>query len=269
MSVRLINIRIVFRLLNFFRMDVELMKDPKLNMQIVNSYDEMSEKAADLIIKQVNEKPESLVCLAAGDSPTGTLKYLVEASKRGKVDFSKCYFVGLDEFVGLSKEDEGSCYHYFQEHFFSPLNISSERIHFFNGKSDDLQGEIIETDNYISIHDGIDVLLLGVGINGHLALNEPGISWDLTAHAPELSETTKIVGQKYFSQKVTLEKGLTIGIKQILESKLAILIANGPKKKTAISTLVSGDLLEDFPVTSLNLHQNCQVIVDKEAYFTL
>jgi glucosamine-6-phosphate isomerase len=233
--------------------------------QVLKDYDEISRQAAAKIIEQVNNKPASLVCLAAGGTPTGTLQYLVEAAKNKEIDFSQCHFVGLDEFVGLSWEDEGSCYRYINQHFFTPLAISNDRVHFFKANDNDLQKECEKTDSFIQKHDGIDVLLLGVGVNGHLALNEPYVSRDLNSHVINLDETTKRVGQKYFSQGAKLEKGITIGLKQILEAKATIVIANGELKKEAISTLLKREADEKYPVTVLNLHENCYVFVDKEA----
>jgi glucosamine-6-phosphate isomerase len=237
----------------------------KVHFDVANDYEGMSKLAAETIIEQVKNKPESLLCFAAGSTPTGTLKYLVEAAKRNEVDFSQCFIVGLDEFVGLSWEDEGSCYYYVREEFFSPLSISKDRIHFFKADSEDLEKECEETDCFIQEHGGIDVLLLGVGVNGHLGLNEPYVSLDLDSHVIELDATTKKVGQKYFSQETKLEQGITIGLKQVLESKTVVVIANGSLKKAAMSALFKGTVDERFPVSCLNLHENCFVYVDKEA----
>lgn len=232
---------------------------------ISENYQEMSRKAAGKIIEAVKEKPDSLVCLAAGGTPTGTLHHLVEAGKSGEVDFSRCSFVGLDEFVGISRQNEGSCYRYVMDNFFIPLEIPTSRIHYFDAMSVDLWEECRKTDTYISERGGIDVLLLGVGVNGHLALNEPCVSIDLNSHVIELDETTKVVGQKYFSKEMVLEKGITIGLKQMLEAKTAIVIANGPAKKDAMAALLKGDYDTKYPVSSMNLHRNCFVYVDKEA----
>lgn len=232
---------------------------------VSENYQEMSEKAAHKIITAVNDKPDSLMCLAAGSTPTGTLDLLVKAQENGEVDFSRCSFVGLDEFVGLTWQDEGSCYRYINEKFFLPLNIPDERIHFFNGAAKDLIAECEAADIFIEDHGGIDVLLLGVGVNGHLALNEPYINKDLNSHVTDLDQVTKVVGQKYFSKETTLEKGITIGLKQMLEAKLSIVIASGLAKKEAISALLRGEYDEKFPVSIMNLHNNSFVYVDKEA----
>ncbi|KIY23794.1 glucosamine-6-phosphate deaminase [Mesobacillus subterraneus] len=232
---------------------------------ISETYREMSIKAAGKLIEAVNENPDSLICLAAGSTPTGTLEYLIAAQQNGEVDFSRCSFVGLDEFVGLSKEDEGSCYRYLNEHFFIPLKIPASSIQFFDSMSNDLSEECRKTDAFISKHGGIDALLLGVGVNGHLALNEPYVSINLNSHVIELDNTTKVVGQKYFSKETVLEKGITIGLKQMLEAKMAIVIANGSAKKDAIAQLLKGSYDAKYPISSMNLHKNCFVYVDKEA----
>jgi len=241
------------------------MEPSNLLFYLTENYDEMSRRAAETISEQVKNKPESLLCFAAGHTPTGTLVHLVEASKRGEVDFSQCDFVGLDEFVGLGWEEEGSCYGYLDQHFFRPLGISNDKIHFFQADGPDLEKECRETDQYIREHGGIDVLLLGVGVNGHLGLNEPYVSMNLDSHVAALDETTKSVGQKYFSGQRKLEQGITIGLKQVLESKTVVLIANGAVKRDAISALLKGGYDEKYPVSCLNLHPHCYVYVDKEA----
>ncbi len=190
---------------------------------------------------------------------------MCEYAKANEVDFSQCHFVGLDEFVGLSWADEGSCFHYVNKHFFQPLYIPSDRIHFFKANSGDLRNECDKTDSFINEHGGIDVLLLGVGVNGHLALNEPYVSIDLNYHVIKLDETTKRVGRNYFSQDVKLEKGITIGLKQMLEAKIAIVIANGKMKREAISALLKGKADEKYPISSLDMHENCFVFIDQEA----
>jgi 6-phosphogluconolactonase/glucosamine-6-phosphate isomerase/deaminase len=109
------------------------------------------------------------------------------------------------------------------------------------------------------------MILLGAGMNGHLGLNEPGTPFDLYSHIVNLDETTKIVGQKYFSGKVTLTKGVTLGIKYIMESRTVILQLNGERKAAVVKKLIESDISPSFPASAIKSHLNSYLLLDKEA----
>lgn len=225
------------------------------------SYQELSDKATEKIMEQIRKKPDSILCLAGGDTPIGTFKRMVEAAKSGKADFSQCRFVGLDEWVGLGEENPGSCISYLNRHLFQPLGIKKENIVFFNAKANDLPAELTRVNEFVRTYGPIDLSLLGVGVNGHIGFNEPYASLEGEARIVDLDETTQEVGKKYFNGESTYSKGITLGIKQLLESKTVIVIANGPTKAEAIEALRKGIYDPGMPVTSLSQHPNSYAIV--------
>ncbi len=234
----------------------------KIIYKDASNYDEMSKITADIIIDEVNRNPEAILCLAGGDTPLGTYKFLVEANNENKVDFSKCTFVGLDEWVGLGKEDLGSCRKYLDDYLFKPLNINEENIMFIDAKTYNLEKECERFNNFLDTKGPLDVCLLGVGVNGHLGFNEPYAKIDNKCHITDLDETTKEVGKKYFNGEMRLTQGITLGLKQLLDSKVTIVVASGETKSEAISYLKKGEYLPEKPVTVLNKHNNCYAVLN-------
>ena len=225
------------------------------------NYEQLSETTAKIIIDYVTKNPEALLCMAGGDTPIGTYKILVEAHLKGLVDFSNCKFVGLDEWLGLDPKKPGSCRSYLQHHLFDPIHIKEENIAFFNSIADDLQSELNRIDSFVEENGPIDISLLGVGVNGHLGFNEPYSKIDQNAHIVELDETTQAVGKKYFDGEATTTRGITLGLNQLLQSKVIIIVASGATKISAITALKEGKYLPEKPVTALNAHPNCFVIL--------
>jgi len=233
-----------------------------VNYVETKSYDELSEKAAKIIIEQVKKKPDSILCLAGGDTPVGTYNKMVEAAKNSEVDFSECRFVGLDEWVGLGEENEGSCISYLNRYVFNPLEIQKDHIVFFDAKSEDLNSELTRVNNFVSTYGPIDLSLLGVGVNGHLGFNEPYSSLENEAHLVDLDETTQEVGKKYFEGAKTVNQGISLGMKQLLDSKTVIVVANGSSKVEAIAALKSGEYDASKTVSALNYHSNSYAILN-------
>ena len=236
-----------------------------MHIQIAESYGDMSSATASHVEDYLKTKPESLLCFPSGDSPTGTLKKLVADAQQGLTDFSRCRFVGLDEWVGMDKHDDGSCQQYLYSNLFNPLQISADRIMFFNAKAKDLEAECKKTDQYIFQHGPLDILIVGVGVNGHIGLNEPGSSFTSYAHVVNLAESTKTSGQKYFSRATNLEKGITVGIRHMMEAVTVIVIASGEKKADIIQKITEGPVTTEIPGSILQHHPNCFFFLDQAA----
>jgi 6-phosphogluconolactonase/glucosamine-6-phosphate isomerase/deaminase len=165
----------------------------------------------------------------------------------------------------MGKDDDGSSANMLHRDFFIPAHINESQIQFFNAKAESLEAECKRMDNIIFKHDGIDVMLLGIGMNGHLGFNEPGVSFDLYSHVIDLDETTKTVGQKYFKQQTEFSKGITLGIRHILEAKTAIVFADGLKKADVVQKMLKGPVTADYPCTIIREHSNAFVFIDEEA----
>jgi glucosamine-6-phosphate isomerase len=232
---------------------------------IYNDYTELSVKTAEQIVEIINQKPDALLCFPAGETSVGTFKHLIELNKRGKISFKKCKIVGLDEWANVGAMKSENCFSFLKKHFFDHIDYSEENLCFFDGESSDLKKECIKTDAFINKNGPIDMMLLGAGMNGHLGLNEPGTSFDLYSHIVNLDETTKIVGQKYFSGKVILRAGITLGIKYIMEAKTVILQLNGTRKADVVRRLIESEISPSFPASALKAHSNSFLLLDKEA----
>jgi glucosamine-6-phosphate isomerase len=232
---------------------------------IYKDYTELSVKTAELIAGIISKKPDALLCFPAGETSVGTFKHLIELNKSGKISFKKCKIVGLDEWANIGEMKSENCYSFLKKHFFDFIDYSKENFCFFDGEASDLMKECAKTDNFIKENGPIDMILLGAGMNGHLGLNEPGTSFDLYSHIVFLDETTKIVGQKYFSGKVNLTAGISLGIKYIMEAKTAILQLNGTRKAEVVKRLIDSKVSPAFPASVMKSHSNSFLLLDKEA----
>lgn len=228
-------------------------------------FDEMSRAAAGIIVDQVKQKPNSLLCFPSGESPGGVFKYLIKDAKEGKVDFSECYFVGLDEWVGMGKDDDGSCTNFLYEFFFTPMRISPDKVFFFDARASDLDGACKAMDDFIKLHGPLDIMMVGIGMNGHIGLNEPGIDFNLYAHHSPLAVVTINVGQKYFKQQTALHEGITLGLKHLQEAKMPLLIAAGVKKAGIIAQALKGEVTDQLPASIFQTLPGAVVILDEGA----
>jgi glucosamine-6-phosphate isomerase len=235
-----------------------------MKLLFYKTYKELSRAAADQIADYIRQKPSSYVCIASGHSPLGVFECLVEDVKSRKLDVNQCTFVSLDEWVGVERSDSGSCWSMVDKCFFTPLQIPSSNILFFDGNAADLQAECDRVNEFLS-PDGLDIMLVGIGLNGHIAMNEPGTSFDLHAHISQLAEETINVGQKYFDKPTKLSKGITLGLQNFREAKLPILMANGLKKAPIIQKVMTHSITENIPATIVQNIPQALVMVDEDA----
>jgi glucosamine-6-phosphate isomerase len=232
---------------------------------IYNNYTELSVKTAEIITGIITKKPDALLCFPAGETSIGTFRHLIELNKTGKISFRHCRIVGLDEWAHLGNMKNENCFSFLKKKLFDQIDYSDKNLCFFDGESADLKYECQKTDKFIKENGPIDMILLGAGMNGHLGLNEPGTSFDLYSHIVNLDETTKTVGQKYFSGKVNLSYGITLGIKYIMEAGTAILQMNGTRKADVARRLIDSEISPDFPASVIKSHLNSYLLLDKEA----
>ncbi len=238
----------------------------KIKTKIVKDYEEMSQYCADLVQKCVEEKPDCLLCFPAGSTAVRTFEILRERSETGKIDFGKTRFVALDEWLGLSKEAETEdCTHFMMKNIYEPLQISPERLCLFDVHAKDPEQECEKIDRFICENGGIDLMLLGVGMNGHLGLNEPGSPFDMYAWTVELSDTTKRVGQKYFSVPTELTKGITVGIRHMFDTKQVVLQVSGNHKEEIMKKVYESAVTEEIPATVFKLLPGGLVVMDEAA----
>ncbi|WP_338871109.1 glucosamine-6-phosphate deaminase [Spirosoma sp. SC4-14] len=236
-----------------------------MNLKKFADHNTLSQFTAEYIAKKINQKPDSLLCLASGDTPIETYHRFVALVQAGKVDISQCTFVGLDEWVGFGPDDAGSCSYYVYRDLFNPLHLRPDQIHVFDAKADDLATECKRIDAVIRSKGGLDLLLVGMGMNGHIALNEPGTPFNLGCHVVELAESTKTVGQKYFTSQTELTKGITIGLRHLAEARDVILLVSGEKKASILRQALTGPITEEVPASIIQTRPNAHVWVDAAA----
>jgi glucosamine-6-phosphate isomerase len=236
-----------------------------MQLKICKDYQSLSEAAATEIIELVKHKPDAVICLASGDTPRLTCKLLVEKTVRENVDLSHVTFIGLDEWIGIPPENEGSCHYFFQNELFKPLHFPSSQVYLFDAMPGNLDEERGKMDRVIFEKGGIDLMIVGIGMNGHIGFNEPGVSFDNYAHVIDLDDTTISVGQKYFKTPVSLQKGITLGLKHLQQSKKVLLLANGAKKAAVVKKTVEGEITNEFPASIMQTHSNGFVMIDEEA----
>lgn len=234
-----------------------------MNYHVFPTYEELSTHAAMFVLAHVRHNPQATICVASGETPLLTFQKIVEHAQPG--DFDKVTFVALDEWVGIAPDNAGSCRSYIDAPLIKPLGISPDRVSFFDSLAPDLEAECQRVNDFIESRGGLDIIMVGIGMNGHLGLNEPGSSFDSYAHVSVLEEVTASVGQKYFQSETPLTQGITVGLKHFLEAKTAIVLANGPRKRDIIKRVLEEPVSESLPASALKLHANSHLWVDVAA----
>lgn len=236
-----------------------------MHIVVCKDYEEMSRRAAEIVAEQVKKRPDGLISFPGGDTPLGMVHVFADMVNEGKVDISRTHYVSLDEWVGLSNEDEGSCGLFNQQNLLSRLQHPFAGTHIINGAAEDIESERVALNDYISQYGPLDVSVLGIGMNGHLGFNENGVDFDLDAHIIPLSETTLKVMTKYFGEKFHPTHGISQGIRQIMAAKTVILIANGAHKAEILKKAVHEPVTNEVPASVLQNHPNCYVVADEAA----
>lgn len=235
---------------------------------VEKDYEAMSKKAAEIFIEAIKEKPNIILGLATGSTPIGLYKELIRAHKEEGLDFSKVTTFNLDEYIGLSPDHPSSYEYFMREELFNHINIPRENIHIPDGLAENIEEYCKKYDEMIDKAGGIDIQLLGVGENGHIAFNEPDESLSLGTTIVELTENTIEVNSRFFQSVEEVPRtAISMGIGSILKAKKIVLLANGKRKAPVIKKLLSTDRVSTkFPVSFLLLHPDVTVIVDEEAY---
>lgn len=235
-----------------------------MNIVINDSYKAMSEKAATDLINLMEHSASKLVCLASGDTPSGLFTELVNRQKNGSINMNQWKFVGLDEWGGMNGADEGSCRYHINKQFFTPLQIPENNICFFDGRAN-LLDECRRTEEFIKKHNGIDVVILGLGLNGHVGMNEPGASIMEHSHVAAIDEETQRVGQKYFTSPHDISQGITLGLGNILEARHVILLVSGAHKAKIVKRIIEEEPNDNVPASLLQSHPSLTIYLDKDA----
>lgn len=236
-----------------------------MSPRVFSNSTELAQHTARHIAALLHTKPDATICLASGETPIPTFHALVELAQTGHANVDQCTFVGLDEWVGFGPTDPGSCSFYLYRDLFEPLRLRPGQIQCFDAKAADLGAECRKIDDFLRSRGGLDLLLVGIGMNGHIALNEPGIPFTNYCHVADLAEMTKTVGQKYFTTQTELSQGITIGLQHLMEAREVILMATGKGKAAVIRQASQGPVTEQFPASIIQRHPNAHVWIDEGA----
>ncbi|MBQ3088806.1 MAG: glucosamine-6-phosphate deaminase [Clostridia bacterium] len=227
----------------------------------VDSYEKLSRQAANIISAQVIIKPDSVLGLATGSSPIGTYKQLIEWYNKGDIDFSNTITVNLDEYVGLRGDNDQSYRYFMDNNLFNHINIKKENTFVPNGCADDLCKECAAYDAKIKELGGIDLQLLGIGLDGHIGFNEPDEFFVKSTHVVKLHESTIEANSRFFASKDEVPtEAVTMGMISIMQAKKILLVANGKNKKEILEKAFFGPITPQIPASILQLHPDLTVI---------
>ena len=236
-----------------------------MDLKIFIDNESLSDYMAEQLVDQLVEKPNSLICFASGNSPKRAAVLFVEKVIEKNIDTKKFKFVGLDEWVGVASTTKGSCHHDFKEWIFDPLGIQPNQYHVFDGITSDLDKACREMDEFIAENGGIDLMIVGIGMNGHIGFNEPGVGFNQLSHVVPLDKITATVGQQYFEESMELKYGITLGFQHLLQSQKVYLLANSSKKAEVVKRAIEGEVDRSFPASIMQQHPNGFILVDKAA----
>jgi len=224
-------------------------------------YEAMSNATANIMAEALRQNPNLTVCMASGHTPSRTCEIFVRLVKEEQINHEQLTFIGLDEWVGLTPDNTGSCQYFFNEKLIKPLGLQPEQVYMFDALATDLGKECAKMDAVIQAH-GIDLMVVGIGVNGHIGFNEPGTPVDIRCHVATLEPTTVQVGQKYFTEETPLGKGITVGLGHLMRAKRLVLIANGAHKKDVVQQARYGPVDPMFPASIIQVHPHVMVITD-------
>ena len=235
----------------------------KTNMQWIEAanYEEMSKIAASIFKTQLQKHKQSVLGLATGGTPKGFYQELVTSFKAGEISFAEAKTFNLDEYVGVAPENKVSYHYYMDQHLFNHTNMKRENIHIPTGDTANLEKSVADYDAAIKAAGGIDIQLLGIGVNGHIGFNEPGASFTAGTNIVELAQSTREANKIYFDRLEDVPThAITMGIGTIMQSKKVVLLISGASKQQAFNRLRSGEVTEDFPASALHNHNDVVVI---------
>jgi glucosamine-6-phosphate isomerase len=218
---------------------------------------------ASLWRDRLRTNPRLRICLPSGHTPNKIYEAMGLSVGKGRVSFREAEIFALDDFGGLAPDDEGRCANMLRHYLLRHIDLPRERFHFINTETSDLEKVCRDYDTAIGT--GFDLALLGIGLNGHLGLNEPGASPESTTHRAEMHPSTVKTSAVYLTHSNLPTWGIGVGLKHLLGSKEVWLLANGAKKASIIQRTLKGEISNELPASLLRRHPNSFLMVDAEA----
>lgn len=237
-----------------------------MEIKVFQNNKEISFKIINDLNKILSKKINPLICIAAGETTIPIMKSIVKASSQGELQLKDAKFISLDEWEGIGKETQGSCAQTLYDNLYIPLGVSENNICFFNGNNE-LENEVTKINQFIKENDGIDYIILGVGMNGHVGFNEPNIKQLEGALIVDLDETTTSVMKKYFNRDYSIKRGVTLSLNQILQARQIVLVITGEHKHNIVKKTI--EIYDDpgFPVSMLKgRNNNLKIYLDQDVF---
>lgn len=229
-------------------------------------YEEMSQIAARILSAQLIMKPDCVLGLATGSTPVGAYKILVQNCKEGKIDFSEVTTVNLDEYKGISGDNEQSYRYFMDSNLFNHVNVDKSRTFVPNGLNEDSEDECAKYDAIIKNAGGIDLQLVGLGHNGHIGFNEPSDIFKCGTHCVDLSERTIEANKRFFESADDVPKqAYTMGIQTIMSAKKVVMVVSGKDKAETVKNAFFGPVTPAVPASILQMHPDFVLVADEDA----
>ena len=237
---------------------------------VKDSYDEICKEGAQIVADRLRKKPNLVLGLATGSTPVGMYKELIRLHKEDGLDFSRVITFNLDEYVGLRPSHDQSYHYFMRENLFKHINLQERFIHIPDGMAPDIDAFCSWYEEEMRKAGGINLQILGIGGNGHIAFNEPGSSLGSRTRVKTLTEKTRKDNARFFSSFNEVPKyAITMGIGTIMDAKEVVLLANGPGKTDAIKASVEGPITAQCPASVIQLHRLAFVMVTRDAAASL
>ena len=231
---------------------------------IVLEKNQIDEVVANLFVKTINDKPNCVLGLATGSSPVGIYKNLVKAYQENKVSFKDVKTFNLDEYIGLEETHHQSYRYFMNDNLFNHIDIDKNNTHVPNGIN--YEYDVENYDKEIENNGGIDLQILGIGSNGHIAFNEPGTPFNSLTHVVDLKESTIKDNSRFFNSIDEVPtKSITMGLTSIIKAKKIVIIITGENKKDVLAKLLTGEISEDLPASILHKHPDVTIYADYKA----
>lgn len=237
-------------------------------MKIIRAkdYKDMSRKAANIISAQIIMKANCALGLATGSTPIGAYEQLVEWYRKGDLDFSEVTTINLDEYKGISRENEQSYYYFMNEKLFDKVNINKDNTYLPDGMESNSETACSKYNEIINSIGGVDLQLLGLGHNGHIGFNEPGIAFEKETHCVNLTGQTIKANMRFFAEEKDVPRqAYTMGIKTIMSAHKILVVVSGEDKAQILKDAFFGPITPAVPASVLQLHNDVTVVADEAA----
>ncbi len=237
-----------------------------MRVYCAKDYNHASRVAANIISAQVIMKPDCVLGLATGSTPIGTYEELIRRYEQGDLDFSRVHSINLDEYRGLSPENDQSYRYFMNTHLFDKINIDKKNTYVPDGLEPDKEKACRDYEEIIRVHGGVDLQVLGLGHNGHIGFNEPGSVFEKETHCVTLSETTREANARFFnSMDEVPTEAYTMGIGSIMQAKKIVVIVTGEGKREIVKKAFQGPITPEVQASVLQLHNDVILVGDEAA----